>query len=82
MNLLAKTRRINNMLQTVSGPVNFKEMAEVLSEVIDANTFVVSRKGKLLGFSIAQEIENERITHYLEDKQFPQEYAQIGRAHV
>jgi transcriptional pleiotropic repressor len=75
MNLLAKTRRINNMLQTVSGPVNFKEMAEVLSEVIDANTFVVSRKGKLLGFSIAQEIENERITHYLEDKQFPQEYA-------
>lgn len=76
MNLLAKTRRINNMLQTVSGPVNFKEMAEVLSEVIDANIFVVSRKGKLLGVSIAQEIENERMTHYLEDRQFPVEYTQ------
>jgi transcriptional pleiotropic repressor len=76
MNLLAKTRRINNMLQTVSGPVNFKEMAEVLSEVIDANVFVVSRKGKLLGVSIAQEIENERLSHYLEDRQFPVEYTQ------
>lgn len=76
MDLLSKTRRINQMLQAVYGPVNFKEMAEVLSEVIGANIFVVSRKGKLLGFSIAQEIENERMTHYLEDKQFPEEYTE------
>ncbi|WP_202077068.1 GTP-sensing pleiotropic transcriptional regulator CodY [Caldalkalibacillus salinus] len=76
MALLNKTRRINNMLQTVSGPVNFKEMAEVLSEVIGANIFVVSRKGKLLGFSIYHEIENERMTNYLQEKQFPEEYTQ------
>lgn len=76
MDLLSRTRRINNMLQSASGPVNFKEMAEVLSEVINANIFVVSRKGKLLGYSIAQEIESERMTHYLEDKQFPEEYTQ------
>lgn len=76
MNLLTKTRRINYMLQTIAGPVNFKEMAEVLSEVIDANIFVVSRKGKLLGISIAQVIENERMSHYLEDRQFPEEYTQ------
>ncbi|WP_025027663.1 GTP-sensing pleiotropic transcriptional regulator CodY [Caldalkalibacillus mannanilyticus] len=76
MDLLSKTRRINNMLQRVSGPVNFKEMAEVLCEVIEANVFVVSRKGKLLGFSIAQEIENERMSHYLEDRKFPVEYTE------
>jgi transcriptional pleiotropic repressor len=74
MDLLNKTRRINSMLQKVSGPVNFKEMCEVLGEVIGANIFVVSRKGKLLGFSIAQEIESERMTKMLEEKQFPVEY--------
>ena len=50
MNLLAKTRKINAMLQKAAGKaVNFKEMAESLSEVIEANVFVVSRRGKLLG---------------------------------
>src|SRR5690625_5157288 len=76
MDLLTKTRKINSMLQEVAGPVNFKEMAEVLSEVIESNTFVVSRNGKLLGFSIAQEIENERMTRMLEERQFPEEYTE------
>ena len=36
MNLLAKTRKINAMLQKAAGkPVNFKEMAESLSDVIE-----------------------------------------------
>jgi transcriptional pleiotropic repressor len=62
MNLLEKTRRINSMLQAAAGkPVNFKDMAETLSEVIECNAFVVSRKGKLLGFAINQQIENERM---------------------
>ncbi|WP_026692497.1 GTP-sensing pleiotropic transcriptional regulator CodY [Peribacillus kribbensis] len=75
MNLLTKTRRINSMLQSSAGkPVNFKEMAESLSEVIEANVFVVSRRGKLLGFSINQQIENERMKKMLEDRQFPEEY--------
>lgn len=64
------------MLQKVAGPVNFKEMAEVLSEVIGANVFVVSRKGKLLGYAIAQEIENERMSKMLEERKFPAEYTE------
>ena len=49
MNLLTKTRKINSMLQASAGkPVNFKEMAATLSEVIECNAFIVSRKGKLL----------------------------------
>jgi transcriptional pleiotropic repressor len=77
MNLLEKTRRINSMLQAAAGkPVNFKDMAETLSEVIECNAFVVSRKGKLLGFAINQQIENERIKGMLEERQFPLEYTQ------
>jgi transcriptional pleiotropic repressor len=76
MDLLSKTRRINHMLQKVSGPVNFREMSEVLSEVIGANTFVVSKSGKLIGYSIAQDIENERMTKMLEERRFPEEYTE------
>ncbi|ASA96211.1 GTP-sensing transcriptional pleiotropic repressor CodY [Anoxybacillus flavithermus TNO-09.006] len=75
MNLLEKTRKINAMLQNAAGkPVNFKEMAETLCEVIEANVFVVSRRGKLLGFAIKQTIENERMKKMLADRQFPEEY--------
>ncbi|EDL63934.1 GTP-sensing pleiotropic transcriptional regulator CodY [Bacillus sp. SG-1] len=63
------------MLQKAAGkPVNFKEMAETLSSVIIANVFVVSRRGKLLGFAVNQKIENERMEKMLEDRQFPEEY--------
>ncbi|WP_394239553.1 GTP-sensing pleiotropic transcriptional regulator CodY [Niallia oryzisoli] len=75
MNLLSKTRQINALLQTTAGKsVNFKEMSDTLSEIIQANTFIISLKGKLLGFSINQEIENERIKQMLEDRRFPEEY--------
>ncbi|WP_046175062.1 GTP-sensing pleiotropic transcriptional regulator CodY [Domibacillus indicus] len=75
MNLLAKTRKINKMLQNAAGKtVNFKEMAESLSEVIEANIFVVSRRGKLLGFGVNQQIENERMKQMLVERQFPEKY--------
>ncbi|MCI2253122.1 GTP-sensing pleiotropic transcriptional regulator CodY [Domibacillus sp. PGB-M46] len=75
MNLLEKTRKINQMLQNAAGKtVNFKEMAESLSEVIEANIFVVSRRGKLLGFGVNQQIENERMKQMLVERQFPEQY--------
>ena len=65
------------MLQKAAGkPVNFKEMSETLSKVIEANVFVVSRRGKLLGYAINQQIENERMKQMLADRQFPEEYTQ------
>ena len=75
MDLLSKTRRLNRLLQRTAGhAVNFNEMAEVLRDVIETNIFVVSRKGKMLGVAIAQEIDNERIREMLKNRQFPEEY--------
>ncbi|MFC4320189.1 GTP-sensing pleiotropic transcriptional regulator CodY [Litchfieldia salsa] len=75
MLLLEKTRKINALLQKSAGkPVNFKEMSETLRDVIEASIFVVSRRGKLLGFAINQQIENERMKKMLEDRQFPEDY--------
>ncbi|MGG3451342.1 GTP-sensing pleiotropic transcriptional regulator CodY [Domibacillus aminovorans] len=76
MNLLGKTRKINKMLQNAAGKsVNFKEMAESLSDVIDANIFVVSRRGKVLGYSLYRQLETERMKKILmEERQFPEQY--------
>jgi transcriptional pleiotropic repressor len=75
MNLLEKTRRINALLQQSAGkPVNFKEMAQTLSNIIEANVFVVSRRGKLLGINLHQEIENDRMKKMIDERQFPEEY--------
>ncbi|MGY4689814.1 GTP-sensing pleiotropic transcriptional regulator CodY [Salibacterium sp. K-3] len=75
MDLLSKSRKINDMLQKTAGDhVNFKDMAETLRDIISSNVFVVSRRGKLLGYAIKQEIENDRMKKMLEERQFPEEY--------
>lgn len=75
MDLLTKTRKINALLQNTNGEaVNFNDMAQTLSGVIEANIFVLSRRGKLLGYAISQHIENNRMKQILEDRQFPEEY--------
>jgi transcriptional pleiotropic repressor len=51
--LLEKTRRINRLLQKSAGSaVNFNEMAHVLAELMSADVYVVSRRGKLLGAAL------------------------------
>ncbi|MFD1037994.1 GTP-sensing pleiotropic transcriptional regulator CodY [Virgibacillus byunsanensis] len=77
MELLSRARKINAMLQKATGKsVNFNEMSASLRDVIRGNIFILSRRGKLLGFAINQEIENERMKSMLEDRQFPEEYTQ------
>ncbi|MCI3919032.1 GTP-sensing pleiotropic transcriptional regulator CodY [Paenibacillus sp. TRM 82003] len=73
MTLLSKTRRLNKLLQKAAGTsVNFMEMGEVLRDIIEANVFVVSRKGKILGFGLARQPNGERLAQYvLEERRFP-----------
>ncbi|WP_407272174.1 GTP-sensing pleiotropic transcriptional regulator CodY [Radiobacillus sp. PE A8.2] len=75
MELLDRARKVNSMLQKTTGKtVNFNQMAATLRDIISGNIFVVSRRGKLLGFAINQQIENERMKTMLEQRQFPEEY--------
>jgi len=46
-------------------------MANILKEVIDANVYILSRKGKLLGFAKTKEFEEDSI---IENKSMPEEY--------
>lgn len=50
--LLDKTRKINKLLHNNnSSKVVFNDICEVLTEILDSNILVVSRKGKVLGIS-------------------------------
>src|SRR5699024_3546973 len=77
MQLIKQSRKINMILKRTNGKsVNFSEMTERLCDVITANFFIISDKGKLLGFAIHQEIDNERMKKMLEERQFPDEYTE------
>jgi transcriptional pleiotropic repressor len=51
--LLENTRRLNKILQE-SGPngVVFSDMTRVLSEILDCNVFISSRKGRIIGYAL------------------------------
>ncbi|GAY74524.1 GTP-sensing transcriptional pleiotropic repressor codY [Sporolactobacillus inulinus] len=76
MTLLEKTRKINQLLQGTKTQVDFNEMAQTLRDVIQTNTFVVSRRGKILGMSLKLEFDNERIQKMFESRQLPDDYTQ------
>ena len=68
--LLDKTRKINKLLHNnSSSKVVFNDICEVLTEILNSNILVVSKKGKVLGIS-----KQEAIRPLTELK--------IGRAHV
>lgn len=77
MKLLERARKINAMLQKATGKsVSFNEMSASLRDVIGGNVYIVSRRGKLLGVAVNQEVENERMKSMLEERQFPEDYTQ------
>src|SRR5690625_1650576 len=77
MELLDRARKINAMLQKATGKsVNFNDMSASLRDVIRGNIFILSRRGKLLGYAINQEIDNDRMKGMLEERQSPEEYTQ------
>ncbi|MGV8146338.1 MAG: GTP-sensing pleiotropic transcriptional regulator CodY [Alkaliphilus sp.] len=54
--LLEKTRRINRILQKTNDyHISFNELSRILSEILDANVYVASSKGKVLGVSLKDE---------------------------
>lgn len=73
--LLEKTRRVNRLIQNAAGhPVNFKEMAEVLRDVSGATVYVVSKKGKILGYAVTEGVSFEKVQQHLsENGLFPKE---------
>ena len=74
--LLEKTRRINRILQqSADHSVSFNELCRILSEILDANVYVASSKGKVLGVSLTDTSDVPIvIDENSAEKHFPEEY--------
>lgn len=65
--LLDKTRKINKLLHNNnSSKVVFNDICEVLTEILDSNILVISKKGKVLGVSLCSGVEE--IKELIEDE--------------
>lgn len=75
-NLLDKARAINKLLQKSAGhPVDFHEMASVLTENIGANVYIVGRRGKVLGHSFVDKFTCDVMKDIIETvERFPEDY--------
>ncbi|QQY80744.1 transcriptional pleiotropic repressor [Keratinibaculum paraultunense] len=74
--LLQKTRRLNKTLQSSgSKPVSFQELSKILSEILDANVYIASRKGKVLGYELSTGFDCDIIrSEIVKEKRFPKKY--------
>ncbi|QEK12284.1 GTP-sensing pleiotropic transcriptional regulator CodY [Crassaminicella thermophila] len=74
--LLDKTRKLNKILQQSGNvPVSFGELCKTLSDVLDSNVYVASKKGKVLGIHLIDDSENPIITDTdTGNQKFPDEY--------
>lgn len=74
--LLDKTRKLNKILQK-SGvePVVFDDICKILSEVLGCNVYVISRKGKVLGYNFPDGFECDTVKNkVISEMRFPEEY--------
>lgn len=74
--LLQRTRRLNKLIQSSeTKSLSFTELSKILSEILDANVYIASRKGRVLGFALSEGfdcgiIENEVV----QERRFPKQY--------
>lgn len=76
MSLLQKTRRLNKIQQR-SGyeQIQFDEVCKILAEDLDCNLYVISRKGRILGYDHALAFTPvEAYKNLLRDKTVPEDY--------
>lgn len=74
--LLQKTRRVNKTLQGYgSKPVSFEELSKILSDVLEANVYIASRKGRVLGYELSAGFECDIVnSEVVKEKRFPKKY--------
>jgi transcriptional pleiotropic repressor len=74
--LLNKTRMLNKILQkTGTEPVVFDDICKLLSEVLNCNVYIISRRGKILGFNLSSGFECDIVKDkVLNEMRFPENY--------
>lgn len=74
VSLLEKTRKINKLLQRAE-VVEYDSISRVLSNVIEANVYIVSKTGKIYGYAFLDEYEcDTMIDKIVGEGEFPKHY--------
>ncbi|MEG0829958.1 MAG: GTP-sensing pleiotropic transcriptional regulator CodY [Anaerovoracaceae bacterium] len=61
--ILAKVRKLNWVLQeSVSGSLSFQDLCEILSDLMDANVYIISSKGKVIGVNYKIKSDSSAIS--------------------
>lgn len=74
--LLEKTRMLNRIIQkSATEQVIFTDICDILSDLLSCNVYIVSRKGKILGYSLISNFECEVLKKdILSENKFPEYY--------
>ncbi|AYD40057.1 GTP-sensing pleiotropic transcriptional regulator CodY [Clostridium fermenticellae] len=74
--LLDKTRMLNKILQkSGTEPVVFNDICNLLSDVLNCNVYIISRKGKVLGYNFSTGFECDVVKNrVISEMRFPEEY--------
>ncbi|MGL4873871.1 MAG: GTP-sensing pleiotropic transcriptional regulator CodY [Clostridium sp.] len=74
--LLEKTRKLNRILQkTGAEPVVFEDICKLLSDVLECNVYIASKRGKVIGYSFSEKFECDIMKKKVTDeRKFPTEY--------
>lgn len=74
--LLSKTRKLNSALQSYgSKPVSFPDLSDILSEIIEANVYISSKKGRVLGYALSLGFDCDIInSEIVKERRFPKAY--------
>ena len=74
--LLTKVRKLNWVLQeSAAGVFSFNELCAILSDLMDANVYIVNRKGKVIGVNYKIKSDSSTISDpETGTEKFPIEY--------
>ncbi|MGX7196631.1 GTP-sensing pleiotropic transcriptional regulator CodY [Enterococcus olivae] len=80
--LLEKTRQINELLQqkntfNTDSDLPYDKMANILGDILDSNSYIISSDGSLLGFNEKHDVNNARVKNMFVEKQFPKAYTDM-----
>ena len=72
--LLNKTRKINKLLQKAE-VVEYDSISRVLSNVIEANVYIVNKTGKIYGYAFSDDFESDSMLDKIVSQgEFPKQY--------
>ncbi len=74
--LLQKTRKLNKTLQSYGNePISFNDISKILSEILDANVYIASKKGKVLGYQLSSGFQCDIVENeVVKNNRFPKKY--------